>query len=148
MDDAVAVGLPGGDFRLAAGEDDFRRDFVSLPAGFQGDFRDGRDGRERLSAEAVGQDVMEVFRRGELGGGVALETDDRVVRRHARAVVDDLDEGPSGIGNPDDDLAGSGVDGVFHQFFHDGGGPLDDLSRRDHVRDVLRQNPQFHYSRA
>src|SRR5207249_10032992 len=35
---------------------------------------------------------------------------------------------------------GPGVDGVLHQFLHDGGGPLDDFAGGDLVDDVARED--------
>ena len=52
--------------------------------------RDAGDRRQRLAAEAQGRDLVDRI-VGQLGGGVALERQRDLVRRHAAAVVGDLD---------------------------------------------------------
>ena len=76
-----------------------------------------------------------------------FETKDGIVRAHAAAVVDDLNEGPSGVRDHDVDLGRTGVQRILHQFLHDGSRPLDNLSGGDHIGDIARQDLQFHYSR-
>ena len=138
--------LAGGEV-LGGGEGHLHADLILRPAGLEGHFRHRGDRSEGLPAEAECEDVVEVFRRGDLRRGVALEAEDGVVRAHAAAVVDDLDERAAGIRDDHVHLTRAGIQGVLHQFLHDGGRPLDDLARRDHVRDVPRQYPQFHYRR-
>lgn len=59
---------------------------------------------------------------------MALKSQARIAFTHSFAVVDDLNGGATGIFNEDFDLGGSGVDGVFHQFFNYRSGTLYDLS--------------------
>ena len=146
--DGEVGALGGGDFAggdvFGTGEMDLHAHFVLLAAGPEDHIRDGGDGREGFPAEAEGGDLLQVLGGGDLGGGVALEAQHGVVRGHAAAVVDDLDEGAAGVGHRHGDLVGPRVHGVLHEFLHHGSGPLDDLSRGDHVRDVPGEYLQFH----
>ena len=125
------------------------RHLVLGAAGLERDFGDGRDRGERLAAKAVGKDFVEVFRRGDLGGGVPLEAEQGIVRGHPAAVVDHLDQGTSRVRHDHVHGRGPRIDGVLHQLLHDGSGPLDDLARRDHIGNVAWQDLQRgHYSRV
>ena len=72
-----------------------------------------------------------------------FKAQDRVVRIHAAAVVNDLDKGASGICDNDLDIRCTGVYGIFHEFFYHGGGPLDHFPRSNHVGDIFGQYSQF-----
>ena len=91
---------------------------------------------------------MQVFGRCQLGSGVTLEAQHGVVGCHPGAVVNDLDEGATGILHDHLDVRGAGVHGILHQLFHHGSGALDHLSRGNHVCNILGQDPQFHYSNS
>ena len=138
--DGEVGALGGGDFAsgqvLGAGKFHFHTHFVLFPAGPQDHVGDGGDGGEGLPAETESDDFLQVLGRRDLGGCMALEAQDGIVRGHAAAVVDDLDEGASGVRHGDGNLRRAGIHGVLHEFLHHGSGPLDDLSRGDHVRDV------------
>ena len=137
-------GGDGGRFRLAEGaRAHFRGGLVLRPPRAERHFRHGRDAGERLPAEAVGEDLLQVLGRGDLGGGVALEAEHGVHRAHAAAVVDDLDERAPGVGHDDGDLARARVHGVLHQLLHHGRRPLHDLARGDHVGNLRRQDLQL-----
>ena len=71
---------------------------------------------------------------------MALERQERVVVRHAVAVVDDADHALAAGFDFDADRSGTGVDGVFEQFFNDGGRALDDFARGDAVGDSFRED--------
>ena len=103
--------------------------------------RDRGDRRERLAAEAVGQDPLEVVARGDLAGGVALERQASVLGRHAAAVVGDRDPVPAAVPHLDPQPARPGVEGVLDQLLHHGGRPLHDLSGRDLVDQGVGQRP-------
>ena len=66
-----------------------------------------------------------------------LEAQHCVIRGHAAAVVDDLDERAAGIGNHDLHVRGAGVHRIFHEFLYYGGGPLDHFPRSNHVCNIL-----------
>ena len=108
-----------------------------LLAGPKDQLGDGGDGRERLSAEAVCGDGLEVVQGPELGGGVALQGQLGIPAAHAAAVVADTDEPGAALFDLDVNAAGPGVQGVFDQLLHDGPRPLDDLAGRDLVDQVL-----------
>ena len=128
--------LPGAQV-LGGGHGYFHAAVGIRRTGAQGDFRHGGDGGQGLPAEAETEDVVQVLSRSQLGGGVALEAQDGVVRGEAAAVVDDLDEGASGIADHHLHVRRAGVHGILHKFLHHGSGALDHLSRGDHIRDIL-----------
>ncbi len=64
---------------------------------------------------------------------MALDRKAEVFGRHPAAIVDDADEGPAARFDHDIDAGGARVERVLDEFLHDGGGPLDDLARRDAV---------------
>ena len=101
--------------------------------------RDGRDGGEGLAAESLGADVEQVVGLAQLGGGVPLEAEARVVKRHAFAVVGHLDERFAGILDDELDLGCAGIHGVLKQLLDHGGGALHDLSGRYLVRHRIGQ---------
>ena len=106
---------------------------VLFTSGLEGNLRHGCDGGQRLSAESEGQYVMQIFCTLKLGGGVPLETEDCLVRRHSASVVDDLDESPSCVLDDDGHLVGTGIHRVLHQLLHHGRRSLNDLSRGYHI---------------
>ena len=69
---------------------------------------------------------------------MALKAQHGVVRRHAAAVVDDLDERTPCIGHHNLDVRSAGVHRILHEFFYYGSRPLDDLARSYHVRNIFR----------
>ena len=70
----------------------------------------------------------------KLGSGVPLETEHRLIRRHAAAVVNDLDERASGVLYHHSHLIRPGIYGILHELLHHGRRSLHDLSRSYHVR--------------
>ena len=56
----------------------------------------------------------------DLGRRMPLKTEQGVRCVHAAAVVDDLDQRPSGILDNDRNPGRSGVHGILHQFLDDG----------------------------
>ena len=137
----------GGGLHFAEGAHaHFRARFVLRPPRTQRHFRHGGDAGERFPAEAVGEDLLQVFRRGDLGGRVPLEAEHGVHRAHAAAVVDDLQERAPRIGHDHGNLRRARVDGIFHQLLHHGRGSLHDLARGDHVGDLRREDLQLAHS--
>ena len=57
-----------------------------------------------------------------------LKAEPRILEGHPLAVVDDLYQGPAGILDNQLDVGGTGIDGVFEQFLHHGGGALHHLT--------------------
>ena len=68
---------------------------------------------------------------------MSLERGDRILLRHARAVVTHLDHALATVFQNDLDRARTGVDRVLHELLHDGRRTLDDFSRRDLVDQVV-----------
>ena len=144
-DGEVAAGRRGDGLRgsrFDGARFDERAGFVFGAAGFERDLGHGGDRGEGLAAETIGQDVLEIFGRGDLAGGVAREAEHGFVGRHAAAVVDDLDEGLAGVGHGHQDAFGAGVDGIFHQLLDHRGGAGDHLACGDQVRKALGKDLQ------
>ena len=112
--------------------------------GLKSDLSHGGDRGQGLAPETKGHNLLQILGGGYLGSGMAFKTEDGVVRSHAAAVVNHLDEGPARVADNYSDLAGPGVHRVLHQFLHNGSRPLDDFSGGDHVRYVPRKYPQLH----
>ncbi len=106
-------------------------------AGLQFEPRDARDRRQRLAAKAKGAEPVEVGGLHELAGRVPLERQQRVVLRHAAAVVLDADERAAAGEELDLDTRGAGVERVLHQLLDHRGRALDDLARGDLVGDPV-----------
>ena len=142
----TAFGCSGLDGRemLGIGEFDLAADRVFGPAGPQRHFGNRGNRSEGFSPEAEGLDRLQVFRCRNLGSGVAGKAELRLGRRHPAAVVDDLYQGPAGIGDDDGHLIRPGIDGILHQLLDHGSGTLHDLAGSDHVRDITRQDPDVH----
>ena len=130
-----------GPLVLGTGHDHLYTGLFGGDTGAERDFGHGGNGGQGLSAEAEGEDVVQVFGRCEFAGGMPLEAQDGIVRGHAAAVVDDLDERAAGIGNHHFLIRGTGVHRILHEFLHDGSGPLDHFPRSNHIGDILRQYP-------
>ena len=139
--DGGAVGAGDGRMFLDVGtfDKDEGAHLVGGGLGFELHVRDGRDGGEGLTAEPLGADVEQVVGLAQLRGGVPLEAEARVVKRHAFAVVGHLDERFAGILDDELDLGCAGIHGVFEQLFDHGGGSLHDLSGRYLVRHRIGQ---------
>ena len=69
---------------------------------------------------------------------MALKAQHGVVRRHAAAVVDDLDERTPGIGHHYLDVRCSGIHRILHELFHYRGRSLNDLPGSNHVGNIFR----------
>ena len=105
----------GGDMSGVC-EFDLAADLVFRPPGFERDFRNGCDGGQCLAPEAESGDVHQVLRSGNLGCGVSLEAQHSLVRSHSAAIVNDLYQCPSGIGQYHRDLVRSCIHCILHQF--------------------------------
>ncbi len=142
VEEEVADGDGGADGKagvfdaedVAAGDLDEGAGGLFGDAGFELEAGDAGDGGQGFAAEAEGGDGEEVVGGAELGGGVALEGEECVVLDHAVAVVGDADELAAAGFDLDADAGGSGVEGVFEEFFDDGGGAFDDFAGGDLVR--------------
>jgi hypothetical protein len=100
----------------------------------------GRDARQRLAAEAERPDAREVVDARELTRRVTREGEQRVVRMHPGAVVDDGDRVDAAGRQAYLDLPRAGVERVLDQLLHDRRGPLDDLARGDLALHLRRQD--------
>ena len=105
--------------------------------GHEGHLRDGRDGGQGLAPKSHGGDLEQVVRRADLRSSVALEGQNGVFAAHAGAVVGDAQEILAALFEFHENAPRPGVQGVLDQLLDGGGGPLDDLARRDLVGGVL-----------
>ena len=119
-------------------------DLFIFRAGLQRHLRHSRYRGQRLAPEPEGRDVLQILGGRDLRCGVSLEAEHGIVWIHSLPVVDDLDQSPSGVLDYHRDLISSGIHGVLYKLLHDRSRPLHDLSRRDHIRYVSRQYPEFH----
>ena len=75
---------------------------------------------------------------------MALKAEHRLVGRHTASVVNDLDQGASGILDDHGHLIRPCIDSILHKLLHHGCRSLYDLSRGDHVGYVAWQYPYIH----
>ena len=98
------------------------------------------DGGQCFASEAEGVDMVQVLLGLDLAGGMADERRGDVGGFDAGAVVADLDQFDAAGLDAHRDLGGTGVDGVFEQFFDHRSRPLDDLTGGDQLCGVFVQN--------
>ena len=98
------------------------------------------DARHRLAAEAEGVDGGEVVFCADFARGVAFEAKHRVLAVHAAAVIDDFEHRHATTLGVDLDVARTGIEAVFYQFSHDGGGPFHDLPGRHLAGECVGKN--------
>jgi len=89
------------------------------------------DRSQGLASEALGSQVEKIVSRTEFGGSMPFEAQAGVVKTHALAIIHHLYQGASGILDNQLDIVSARVHGVFEQFLHYGGRPLDDLTGRN-----------------
>ena len=133
---------------FAAGDFDVRSGRLFAGCGVERDARDGRDGGQRLAAEAQGGDGEQIVGGAQLRGGVALEGEQRVVAIHALAVVGHADQLASAAFDFDPDARGAGVQGILQQLLDYGGGTVDHLARGDLIGDLVRKNADAAHKRS
>ena len=100
-------------------------------------------GREGFAAEAEGGDRVEVVLNTHLGGRVAHKGGADILAQDARSVIGDAHKGDAAVFDLDGDGGCAGVDGVFDQFFDDGGRTFDDLTGGDQFCHVFVKNIDF-----
>jgi hypothetical protein len=113
----------------------------SAGPGAQPQVRDRGDGRKRLAAESVGRDPLEVIAREDLAGGVALQRQASVLRRHAAAVVGHRDPVPAPGPHLHPQLRSPRIEGILDQLLDHGGRTFHHLSRRDLIDQGVGQRP-------
>ena len=119
-------------------DDDAGGGFVLRTAGLEFHLCNGGDGRKCLSPEALRLDGEQVVGTRNLGRGVPLETEPRIVERHSLAVIHHLDERTARILDNQLDVACAGIHCVFQQFLDCRSGTLYYLPRRNLVCDRIR----------
>src|SRR5262245_22310329 len=67
------------------------------------------------------------------------KTGESIFRNHSLAVIGNTDQLSAAFFDIHCDSRCAGVEGILHQLLHDGRGPLDDLSCRNPVRDIVRK---------
>ena len=102
--------------------------------------RDTRDRRQRLAAEAEGPDARQIVEGADLRSRVTLECQQRIVARHPRSVVPDLDPLLAAVFEEDLDRARAGVDGILDELLDSRCRPLDHFSGRDLIHELGGEN--------
>ena len=85
---------------------------------------DGSDSSQSFTTETAGRNSGQVFSGTELGGGMAQECGGCILGAHTAAVICDPQEGHTAVPDLYGDFGGTGVYGVFQQFFYHGSGAL------------------------
>ena len=85
---------------------------------------DGSNSSQSFTAETHGGNRRQVFCRAQLGGSMAQKGRTGILGTHTAAIVGDADKGHAAITDLHRDLGGTGIHGVFQQFFHHGGRPF------------------------
>lgn len=101
--------------------------------GHRGDTRNG------LAAKAQTANAREFRGLVQFGGGVPLQTEERVIPVHARAVIAHPHQSHAAALNFHQNAAGLGVQAVFHQLFHHRCRPVHHLARSDLIRYLFRK---------
>ena len=99
-------------------------------------FQGGPNAGQCFSAESECGDVQQVVCGRYFGCRMSFEAQNRLVRRHAAAIVNDLDQCPSGVAEYHGHLCCSRVHCVLDKFLDYRGRSLYDLSGSNHVGDV------------
>ena len=95
-----------------------------MQAGAQFHLRHGSYRGQRLAAKTHGVQVEEVVGLSYFRSGMPLEREAGIGGRHALPVVYHLNRGAPGIHHDDIDMAGTGIEGILHQFLHHRSRPL------------------------
>ena len=95
------------------------------------------NGGQRLAAKSQRGDREQVVGGAQLGGGVALESQQCVVAIHAVAVVSEPDELASARLHLDANAVGSGVQCVLQKLFHHRGRPVHHLACGDLIGNLI-----------
>ena len=95
--------------------------------------------RQGLAPEAVREDALKVFQTLYLAGGMAGNGQLQIRRGNTAAVVLNADTTLPAVFKADINLAGLGIQTVFHQFFQHAGGPFNHLASGDLVAQLRRQ---------
>jgi hypothetical protein len=101
--------------------------------------RDRCDRGQRLSAEAVARNVLQIPDRPDLAGGVALDREPGVVGRHAAAIVAYGDPLAPPVAHLDPHATRPRVEGILHELLHHRGRSLDHLAGSDLVDERIGQ---------
>ena len=100
-------------------------------------------GRQRLPPEPERHDRREIVGPADLAGRVPLDRQPRIVRVHSLAVVLDAHLPLAAELDVNRQPPRAGVDRVLDQLLDDRRRPLDDLARRNLVREIRRQPADF-----
>ncbi len=90
--------------------------------------RDRGHRRERFATETHGTDRFEFVQAGNLIGGVARQGQAEFGLGYAPAIIADRNAAYAASVQANFNGPGSGIDGVFQQFFQDRGGALDNFA--------------------
>ena len=108
--------------------------------GAQAHIRDRRDARKRLAAEPERLYSFKILRPRDLAGRMRQKGGTQLPSLDPLSVVRNADEVLPAALYPDGDIFRTRVDGVLHELFDDGRGPLYDFARGDPVVDAALKN--------
>src|SRR2546421_8377698 len=103
--------------------------FCSTMATEQGDLGYGGNACQSLAAKAQGADMLQIVNLRYLAGCMACQCHLQLIRRDARAIVDDTNKLQDTIHQVNANLPCSRVDTILDKFFDNGCWPLNDFSR-------------------
>ena len=95
--------------------------------------------RQSLAAKPVGQDALQVFKAGNLAGGVTGNGQFQVFSGDAATVILHADAALAAVFKANIYLVSLGVQAVFHQFLQHAGGPFNHFASGDLVAQLRRQ---------
>ncbi len=81
---------------------------------------------------------------GQFRGGVPLDRQFEIGRRHAAPVIDHADQRLPALGQCDLDAGGAGIDGVLDQLLDGGGGTFDHFAGGDLVDEIGGEEANRH----
>ena len=128
----------------ALGQADQRAGLLVARACEQRHLGDRCDAGQRLAAKAERAEMAQVVGGRQLARGVALESQGRLGRRDAAAVVLDADQPPAALAHLHADIGRARVQAVLDQLLDRRRGPLDHLARGDLVGDFGRKDVDGH----
>src|SRR6202034_1738363 len=113
-----------------------------MPRG-DAELRHRADRGQRLPAKSEGANLQQIFVV-EFGGGMAIDGQRQVARRHAVAIIGDADPPPAAAIGENVDPARTRIDGVFHQLLDHAVRTPDHLARSDAVHDLFGELADGH----
>ena len=123
---------------LAVVDDPFPARIRASRTAFQREARDAGDAGQSFAAEPQRHDLLDRL-VGQLRRGVPFQRETHLVRRHAAAVVGDLEACQPAFDQFHRNPARTGIDRILDQFLERRGRPLNDFARSDAIDQSVRK---------